>query len=295
MEYTKFEEILNRKVIPDSYTALIKDITSYPEHYIGLFRPTKLEGTITCKLIENYEEAFKDAIESVVAEYLKEIGFDMISNVFRIQGEDAYVSQLFTDNKKIFFVEHKIIDDWFSMDEWKYVESFQLKADAIRAEYTEELVGFMHFFEDNCVKNKEYYEKELLSLSECNCNLTTHLCYGGELFEELGNSYVWSEMLEHLKKWKNQTPSIPATNLDKDANGSFAMLKNISPYAHKELLAKPELDEIVDILFPEGEVLKLLMEWSEQQHKKGVKNHDGLSLLCQQSIDRIHSRNTHRC
>jgi hypothetical protein len=58
------------------------------------------------------------------------------------------------------------------------------------------------------MKNKNYHEKELISLSE-DYKINTYLFYDKDVFDYLRATHAWDEIVEHLKSWKIAVPDLP--------------------------------------------------------------------------------------
>lgn len=86
-------------------------------------------------------------------------------------------------------------------------------------------------------------------------------CYGKDLFESLEIGFVWDEIIEYLKKWRDELPDMPEINFDKESKQSFNEIKDLSPSIFRKLFSNTELfEQIVKTIFPENKVLLLLID-----------------------------------
>lgn len=97
-------------------------------------------------------------------------------------------------------------------------------------------------------------------------NLETQLFYGKALFDYLGFTDIWNEILSYLKEWKIEIPDLPEINFDLDAQHTFNEIKDLKPATFRKLFDNDEVyEQIVKTLFPENKTLKLLLQHFKQQ------------------------------
>lgn len=88
----------------------------------------------------------------------------------------------------------------------------------------------------------------------------------------------WSELIKHLKKWRQEIPELPNINFDSDPSTSFEEIKNIAPSVLIKLCSNPELKDVLTILFPTGETLEFLknhfQEQQNAQHQQAAQHID---------------------
>lgn len=60
-----------------------------------------------------------------------------------------------------------------------------------------ELIGIFYFIDPELVKNKNFYKLELLKMTK-DYNVEIKIFYGKDLFEYLGYSEIWTELLGYL-------------------------------------------------------------------------------------------------
>ena len=91
-------------------------------------------------------------------------------------------------------------------------------------------------------------------------------------------------MLKYLKQWKSSIPDLPEIDFDKTSTNSFSEIKNIKPSILEKLFSKPELDDLLKILFPKNKTLYLLHKYFQKQ--SGEK-YQKLTKVCSQAITRL--------
>lgn len=292
MKYDEFERIFNKSIFEKSKPDLIKKIATYPERYVGLFRPTKPKSKIIQNLLQSHEIRFGDAFEILIREYLKESGFSVLDNKFSASdGERLEVDQMFTDRNAVFFVEQKIRDDHDSTKKRGQIENFERKTAAICQKYAgSDIRGFFYFIDASFMKNKRFYTPEIEQLSR-DYGVPLHLSYGAEFFSHIGKPDVWEEILSHLVEWKSTIPELPEINFDKDPQASLDELKSLQPVEYRKLLDNPDLDDLLFVLFPECKTPALLADHFKERHESGNGAIYGkLRDLCANTIHRLKSR-----
>lgn len=236
-----------------------------PSRYIGIFRPTKPKAKILQNLLQSHEIRFGDAFEKLIGEYLALAGFSNLPKKIKINEDNLSLDQFFKKGKKYYFVEQKVRDDHDSSKKRGQINNFAKKLSVLVATYGEENVsGYFYFIDPELAKNNKYYQTELKKMgTDYGVNLA--LCYGEELFKDLGMGKEWLEILEFLKKWKHDIPDLPEINFDKDAQSSFDEIKDLTPAVFRKLFANTEIyNSIVLTIFPDKKVLNLLLNHFEE-------------------------------
>lgn len=154
-------------------------------------------------LLQSHEIRFGDAFENVIEEYLKIKGCTILPKRFtNDNGDILNIDQCFKKGDKIYFVEQKVRDDHDSTKKRGQIQNFEKKLDVMLNEYGEkDLVGVFYFIDPDLVKNKNFYSDELNKMTN-DYNVETHIFYGKALFDYLGYSDIWKEILEYLAIWK---------------------------------------------------------------------------------------------
>lgn len=288
MQYQKFENILNKSIFEKSKADLIKKIATYPERYVGLFRPTKPKAKIIQNLLQSHEIRFGNAFEILIEQYLQESGFNLLDKVFINNSDTLELDQIFENDDTIFFIEQKVRDDHDSTKKRGQVDNFEKKITAILEKYNgKNIEGFFYFIDKNFTKNRNFYIEQIQKLSN-DYGITLHLLYGDELFNQLGKSKIWDEILKHLQTWKNNIPDLPEINFDKNSQASFEDIKDLQLIIYRKLFSNPDLDDFLNVLFPEKLTLNLLNNYFKEMHQNNPKKiYKTLNNLCENTITRI--------
>jgi len=263
MEYNLFKQIFNETIFEKSKADLLEKIASSPSRYIGLFRPTKPKAKILQNLLQSHEIRFGDAFEHTIEKYLQIKGCEILPKKYTNgDGEVLNIDQCFRKDGKVYFIEQKVRDDHDSTKKRGQILNFEKKLDIMLLKYAEEeLIGIFYFIDPELVKNKNFYIAELSKMTK-DYNVETKIFYGKPLFEYLGYSDIWDEILEYLVEWKKEIPDLPEINFDLDAQHTFEEIKDLKPLVFRKLLANDELfKEIIFTLFPQKKTLKLLHEY----------------------------------
>ncbi|MBA2124592.1 hypothetical protein B9J78_06660 [bacterium Unc6] len=267
MNYGKFCAILNKHIFEGEKKELLKRIAERPERFIGLFRPTKPGAKILQHLLQSHEIRFGDAIEEVIEENLKEFGFELLDkSIDSKEGEPLTLDQHFRKGKMVYFIEQKVRDDHDSTKKRGQVANFESKLEVLYEKEKTNLAAIIYFIDPDLIKNKNYYDQEIKRLSSF-YGIKIYLFYGKELFEFLGRSESWEQMLTWLKQWKDSLPELPEINLDSNPKESLEEIKALELRNWRKFLENERLwDEgIVKAIFRKGETLKLLLEFFKSQ------------------------------
>lgn len=263
MEFNQFKQIFNETIFEKSKADLLEKISSSPSRYIGLFRPTKPKAKILQNLLQSHEIRFGDAFEIAIEQYLIIKGCTILPKRFTTDsGDTLSIDQCFLKGNKVYFIEQKVRDDHDSTKKRGQIENFEKKLDIMINQYSEEeLVGIFYFIDPDLVKNKTFYVAELKKMTS-DYNVETQIFYGKPLFDFLGYSDIWDEILKYLEIWKKEIPDLPEINFDLDAQHTFEEIKDLKPLVFRKLFENEEIfKEIVLTLFPNKTTLKLLYDY----------------------------------
>lgn len=263
MQYEKFKNIFSETIFEKSKKVLIEKIAKYPNRYIGLFRPTKPKAKILQNLLQSHEIRFGDAFETIVEEYLREFGYEILEKkLVNSNGDELNLDQCFKVNEKVYFIEQKVRDDHDSTKKRGQSDNFEKKLGEMVGKNEESnLVGIFYFIDPDLQKNKNYYQCKLEEMTR-DYGVELHLFYGKELFEFLKHKNTWGEILKYLEEWKVEIPDFPETNFDIEAESSFEEIKNLSPSLYRKIFQNDTIfDEIILTLFPEKKTLQLLLDY----------------------------------
>jgi Holliday junction resolvase-like predicted endonuclease len=265
MQYNQFKQIFNETIFEKSKADLLEKIASNPSRYIGLFRPTKPKAKILQNLLQSHEIRFGDAFEHAIEAYLRLKGCEILQKKYTIaNGDTLDIDQCFKNGNKVYFIEQKVRDDHDSTKKRGQIDNFEKKLDLMLSKYPEnELVGIFYFIDHDFGKNKNFYTDELAKMAT-DYGVETQIFYGKLLFDYLGYTDIWVEILDYLKQWREEIPDLPEINFDLYANNTFEEVKNIKPLYFRKLLENEEIfNEIVLTLFPQKTTLNLLLSYFE--------------------------------
>jgi len=286
VNYQKVSQILNAHIFDGDKSSLIQKVAEYPERYIGLFRPTKPRAKLIQNLLQSHEIRFGDAMESLLREMLKEMGYQVFSgNDLKLtDGEDVLsLDQFFCDKDQVhfYFVEQKVRDDHDSTKKRGQISNFEDKLEALYRRYGGKLVGIMYFIDPSLQKNKFYYEEQLQKIGSLYKDVELKLFYGKEFFEYFEHSEMWDNLLDWLQRWREEIPELPEVNMDKDAKASFEEIKDVKIKFWRKLIENADLWEkgIMRVLFPEGTTLKMIAQYFNTQEM--VPYHELAAQICE--------------
>ncbi|MGC8977249.1 MAG: HpyAIV family type II restriction enzyme, partial [Candidatus Ratteibacteria bacterium] len=88
MNYEKFCAILNKHIFEGEKKELLRKIADNPERFLGLFRATKPGAKILQHLLQSHEIRMGDALEEIVEQILKDMGFEILAkSIVNEEGE----------------------------------------------------------------------------------------------------------------------------------------------------------------------------------------------------------------
>lgn len=267
MNYEKFCAILNKHIFEGEKKELLRRIADNPERFIGLFRPTKPGAKILQHLLQSHEIRMGDALEEIIEEILRSLGFRILSkSMVNESGETLSLDQYFTDGKVYSFIEQKVRDDHDSTKKRGQISNFETKLEILHKKHGSELFGVMYFIDPDLSKNKNYYVEELKRLEKF-YGVKLSLFYGRELFEYLEHPEIWDNILSWLKQWKDSVPELPEINFDTTPKESLEEIKVLELRSWRKILDNDKLwDEgIIKAVFRDGSTLKLLISYFKTQ------------------------------
>lgn len=275
MEYNQFTKILNENIFERSKPDLLDKISKNPKRFIGLFRPTRAKAKVMQNLLQSHEIKFGEAFEYIIEEYFHIIGFKILDhNLQGKKGNVLSIDQCFWMNEEIYFIEQKIRDDHDSTKKREQIRNFEDKLYSLIEKYPDnKLNGIFYFIDPDFKKNKNFYLEEIDKIKNDYGVKSLHLFYGSELFEFIGRSDIWDEIIRYLEKWKKEIPELPELNFDIEPKQSYEEIKGLNPSIYRSLFSNQAvLKEIFPILFPEKLTLKYLKDYFHSQESKIYQN-----------------------
>jgi len=276
MDYQEFCKILNKHIFGSDKKELLRKIAENPERFIGLFRLTKPTGKILQHIFQSHEIRMGDAFEEIIEKIIKSLGFNILSKNIESTGKKKLLlDQYFTKDNMYYFIEQKLRDDHDSSKKVGQMKNFESKLKILVGKHgSNNLFGIMYFIDPYIRKNENYYRKELEKLSK-SYKVELYLFYGKELFDYLGCTNLWNDILSWMKKWKENLPELPQINFDETPDESFDEIKNLERRYWKKILENRQLwDEgIIKTIFRSGETLKRILNYfcskqSDPQYKQ---------------------------
>ncbi len=275
MEYNQFTKILNENIFERSKPVLLDKISKNPKRFIGLFRPTRAKAKVMQNLLQSHEIKFGEAFEYIIEEYFHIIGFKILDhNLQGKKGNVLSIDQCFWMNEEIYFIEQKIRDDHDSTKKREQIRNFEDKLYSLIEKYPDnKLNGIFYFIDPEFKKNKNFYLDEIDKIKNDYGVKSLHLLYGSELFEFIGRSDIWDEIIRYLEKWKKEIPELPELNFDIEPKQSYEEIKDLNPSIYRSLFSNQAVvKEIFPILFPEKLTLKYLKDYFHSQESEIYQN-----------------------
>jgi len=275
MEYNQFTQILNENIFESSKPDLLDKISKNPHRFIGLFRPTRAKAKVMQNLLQSHEIKFGEAFEYIIEEYFQIIGCKILDhNLQGKKGNVLSIDQCFWMNEEIYFIEQKIRDDHDSTKKRGQIRNFEDKLYSLIEKYPDnKLNGIFYFIDPDFKKNKNFYLEEIDKIKNDYGVKSLHLFYGSELFEFIGRSDIWDEIIRYLEKWKKEIPELPELNFDIEPKQSYEEIKGLNPSIYRSLFSNQAVvKEIFPILFPEKLTLKYLKDYFHSQESKIYQN-----------------------
>jgi len=274
MNYEKFAEILNKHIFEGEKKDLLKKLAERPERFIGLFRPTKPSAKILQHLLQSHEIRFGDAIEELITDIMADLGYRNLPKSVRSNDEENLsLDQYFTNGTTFYFIEQKVRDDHDSTKKRGQINNFEKKLELLHNIHGTNLVGIMYFIDPDLSKNKNFYLEKLEDFSNF-YGVELHLFYGRGLFEYFNNPQIWNNLIQWLRRWKDELPDLPEINFDEKPEESFEKIKDLEVRNWKKMLQNDKLWEegIMYVLFRSGDTLRLVLEYFGQQHTTPYRN-----------------------
>jgi len=266
MQYLLFKSIFDEKIFAQSKADLIKKVAEYPGRYVGLFRPTKPKAKLLQDLLQSNEIRFGDAFEVAVKQYFIDKGWQVLPQKIESQEGDALnIDQLLIKDDTVLFIEQKTRGDHCSTKNLGQVSKFEKKLEALLTIYGDKLTwGFFYFIDPSIIKNKKFYQLELNKLQD-SWGVPLSVSYGQELFEPLGYTDIWPNIIKNLEQWREDIPDLPNINFDSTAEESAEEIKNLPLRIFRKLFDDERItSQILPVLFPSGATLRLLLPQLEK-------------------------------
>lgn len=274
MRYNQFKQIFNETIFEKSKADLLGKFAENISNDFGLFNPTISQAKILQNLLQSHEIRFGDAFENVIEQYLRLKDCEILQKKYVLDNDDTLdIDQCFKKDGKIYFIEQKIRDDHDSTKKRGQIENFEKKLNLMLSKHSEnDLTGIFYFIDPDLAKNKRFYTSELTKMT-ADYGIETKIFYGKPLFDYLGFSDIWVEILGYLEKWRTEIPDLPEINFDLDAQQTFEEIKELPPSVFRKLLENDNIfSEIVLTLFPQKKTLELLAQYFSSKREVIYQN-----------------------
>lgn len=204
--------------------------------------------------------------------------------------QDYDIDQLFRKENTIYLIEQKVRDDHDSTKKVGQFSNFEAKYFEVSNKYEgNEVIPIMWFIDDSLKKNKNYYLQQMEDMAKFyGCN--PKLYYGEEMFNNHKDGIkdfpieMWNEIIDYHTKWKETLPDMPEVNFDANADKVFEELKDLPPYIYRKMFENDDIvEQILPIIFTNGEVLRKLDDYFKSKDKEVYKN---IALKIEEYLDK---------
>ncbi len=276
IEYNKIKEILNRhhwNIKSDLLRKISEIDFKVPYRFSTLSqKEVKLynKNQILQHLLQSHEIRFGDAMEELITEIIEDLGYrNLPKNIRNSEGETLSIDQYFTNENTYYFIEQKVRDDHDSTKKRGQINNFEKKLEVLNNSHGGNLIGIMYFIDPDLRKNQNFYVEKLREFSDF-YGVELHLFYGRELFEYFDSPQVWDDLIQWLKRWKDELPELPEINFDENPEESFEEIKELEIRYWRKILQNEKLwdGNIMEILFKEGTTLTLMLDYFRQKEDK---------------------------
>ncbi|MDR2494374.1 MAG: hypothetical protein LBD24_04025 [Spirochaetaceae bacterium] len=219
-------------------------------------------------VLQSHEIKFGNAFEELFEKYFELYGYTHISKKIVYEKDSLAIDQLFRHSDgHICFIEQKMRDDHDSTKKRGQIDNFQKKIKALLEVYKERNMRcYFYFIDDSLTKNKNYYYESIEKI-QADYTVYAKLCYGKELWEEIGHPELWAELKAHLECWKKEYISKGLSiNFDEYPENAFDEIKRVKIEVFYKLFDNKEIcKEILPVIFPQNKVLRLLHNYFSQK------------------------------
>ena len=126
--------------------------------------------------------------------------------------------------------------------------------------------GFFYFIDPSLVKNRNFYQPELQKLQE-SWGVHLSVSYGQDIFNQLGLSHIWPDIINNLQKWRQDIPDLPNVNFDSNPEESAEEIKDLPLRIFRKLFDDERIvSQILPVLFPTGATLAILESYFRTQN-----------------------------
>jgi Holliday junction resolvase-like predicted endonuclease len=267
LDYELFKDVFDKKIFAKSKPDLLEKVATYPDRYVGLFRPTKPQAKLLQNLLQSNEIRFGDAFEVIIEQYLMLKDWKPLTKrVLSKEGDLLDIDQLLMKDNQVLFIEQKVRDDHDSTKKRGQVNNFEKKLETLIELYGEKVTyGFFYFIDPSLVKNRNFYIPQMAKLQE-SWGVELKVSYGEQMFADLGYADIWQDIMSNLRKWRSDIPDLPEVNFDLRPEESAEEIKELPYRVFRKLFDDERIvEQILPVIFPNGQTLALLEPYFRNQ------------------------------
>ena len=159
------------------------------------------------------------------------------------------------------------IDTWGYSARPSQISNFEKKLEALVDIYGDKVMwGFFYFIDPSLIKNRNFYQPELQKLQE-SWGVHLSVSYGQDMFNQLGLSRIWPDIMNNLQKWRQDIPDLPNVNFDSNPEESAEEIKDLPLRIFRKLFDDERIvSQILPVLFPSGATLAILEPYFRAQN-----------------------------
>jgi hypothetical protein len=273
IEYGTFAQIMNQSISAGFQGNLFYNISNAPGRYIPDFRSAKKLAKLIQRTEPFYDFDFRGAYNRIFSSFLVSEDFKELNrNLYSSEGQLLKVDQLLQfpdDERRILLVDMQVRDD-VTIKKQQLAEQFYRQIEALRKQYNkkEQIVAVQYFIDPSARENYQFFVDQQAKITIL--GVEARVFYGQELFNYIQIPEVYKQLSEYFKRWKTEVLDAPSLNFDLIAqNSAIEIEKRMS--AEKDALKVDKFialldndfatDEILPVLFPTGETLRILIDF----------------------------------
>lgn len=264
MKFEEFKIIFDQLIFQNDRSHLINNIATNKDRFVGLFRSTTPAAKLAQNVSQSREIRFGDAFERVIEKLLEEQSWTPLDKLVKgLSGETLSVDQLLLDETGgVVLVEQKVRDDHDSTKRHGQIQNFEKKIQALKSSRGSSFKSaFFYFIDPSLKKNRGFYAPKISEFA-AKYGVSVYLAYGDEFFEKIAYPSLWTEITDHLERWRSELPQIPSLSFDSEPERTVSeLIENTPPSSFLKLFEDVDIRrEILPILFPDGVALPLLSD-----------------------------------
>jgi hypothetical protein len=273
IEYADFTQFMNQATSAGFQGSLFAKICNAPARYIPIFRSSKNLAKLVQSTESYYDFDFTGAYNRIFSSFLVSEGFKELNrNLYSSDGELLKVDQLLQfpdDERRILLVDIQVRDD-MTIKKQQFVEQFYHQIEALRKQYNkkEQIVAVQYFIDPSVRENYKFFVDQQAKITML--GVEARVFYGQELFNYLQMPAVFEQFRDYFKRWRTEVLDAPSLDFDLLAQNSAIEIEK-RMIAEQDALKVDKFialldndsaaDEILPVLFPTGETLRILIDF----------------------------------